>query len=110
MFMSFPIKSIHLVLLSHGGHVVRERKWTNARHVSSAEHSQNEEPQEEVEEVEIFHLCWLLLSSSRFSPLFLSLSGQLGATHLFQTCRVISLNDENDAAVICPLARSVRDF
>ena len=51
------------------GHVVRERKWTNARHVSSAEHSQNEEPQEEVEEVEIFHLCWLLLSS-----LFVSLS------------------------------------
>ena len=56
--------------------------------------------------MEIFHLCWLL-SSSLFSPLFLSLSGQLGATHLFQTCRVISLNDENDAAVICPLARSL---
>ena len=31
------------------GHVVRERKWTNARHVSSTEHSQNEEPQEEVD-------------------------------------------------------------
>ena len=49
------------------GHVVRERKWTNARHVSSAEHSQNEEPQEEVEVVEIFHLCWLLSSSLSLS-------------------------------------------
>ena len=49
------------------GHVVRERKWTNARHVSSTKHSQNEEPQEEVE-VEIFHLCLaaLLLSFSLY--------------------------------------------
>ena len=75
---------------------MKERKWTNARHVSCTEHSQKEEPHEE--EVEIFHLS---------SPLFLSLSGQLGATHLFQTCRVISLNDENDAAVICPSLHSL---
>ena len=40
------------------GHVVKERKWTNARHVSCTAHSQKEEPQEK-EEDEIFHLSSL---------------------------------------------------